>query len=101
MNQAEGFLVVIVCGCDPLTVWPCTTSIFDQLALAFGVVVDVGDEGRSCRHATQVHVHFIEQVGFVKRGTIDAAIRRDGGEWAVECIVSGTASEAAVVGGGV
>ncbi len=57
-------------------------AIGDQFALPFGVVIDVGHERRSGRRAAQVHIHLVEQIGFVVGRAIDAVVRRGDGSGA-------------------
>src|SRR5262249_55201359 len=69
-GQAEGQRVVFVAG-------PGAVAVLDERALALGVVVDVGDEGRRNRRRAQIHIHFFQQIGLVEGGAVDTAVRRD------------------------
>src|SRR5256885_6173676 len=48
---------------------------------------------RGHHRAAQVHIHLVEQIGFVEDGAIDAAVRRDGGERAVDRVEGGRSEE--------
>ena len=50
-------------------------------------------KGVARRRAAQVHVHFVEQIGFVEGRAIDAAVRRGDGQRAIERIVGRAAGE--------
>ena len=39
-------------------------------------------KGVAGRRAAQIHVHFLEQIGFVEGRTIDAVVRRGDDQWA-------------------
>ena len=67
-------------------------AVLDEHALAFGVVVDVGDERRRRLRAAQIDVHSLEQVGFIEGWTIDAAVGSGHRDGAVERIVASCCS---------
>src|SRR5919199_5619408 len=92
MDQAEGERVIRV-GCQH------AVAVGDSLTLAFGVVVDVGDERGGRRGATKVDVDLVEQVVLVVGWAIDAAVRRGEGERTVERVEATATGEAAVVRG--
>ena len=106
MGEPEGQRVVAVEGAGAVLV-------VDALALALGVVVDVGDADRGWRlalgsssaagfgGALQPDVHPLQQVGLVEHRLDDvdawragqAAVRGDGLDGAVERVVAGAALE--------
>ena len=63
VSEPEGERVVFVGR-------PDAVAVVDQRALALGVVIDVGDEGRGDRRAAQVDLDPLQQVGFVEAGAI-------------------------------
>ena len=56
-------------------------------------------KGVANKRAAQIYLHFVEQIGFVKGGAIDALVRRSDGQWAIECIVVGADRKGAAIRG--
>ena len=67
VDQAEGGWIVGVAR-------RCVVAVLDKHSLAFGVVVDVGDERRRGLRAAQIDVKSFEQVRLVVSGTDHAPV---------------------------
>lgn len=90
-RETKGLRIVVV-GCGR------TVGVFDARPLAFGVVIEVGDEARPHQfrialRTPQNHVNFFQQIGFVIRRSINTFIRTGGRNDSVECVIGGAGGE--------
>ena len=98
MREAKGVIVVRVGRRDAGLVWPRDASVLDSLALALGVVVDVGHKGGGRSRAMQVHLNLVEQAGLVVAIPRDALVGCGQLDGSVERVVGCAAGVGAVAG---